>query len=74
MACDECKVEALLDGRRVLVTIRWENVDRLGIHPETWDKLYRCRHCGAYWDTGYRSYEEVSSDEARRRYPSLFPP
>lgn len=76
MACDQCKVEAEVDGRRVFVTIRRENVETLRTDPARWATLYRCRVCGTYWELGadQRSFTELSAGEARRRYPTLFAP
>lgn len=71
MGCDECKVEADVDGRRVLVTIRYENTDKLGIDPARWAILYRCRHCGGYWELEDRTFAERAPEYVRTKYPAL---
>lgn len=74
MACDECAVWAEVDGKRGLVTIRFENTDNLGIDPSTWRTLHRCRVCGTYYEmVDQRWFRELSVEEARGRYPTLVP-
>jgi hypothetical protein len=72
MACDQCAVWAEVDGERILVTVRAENTDQLGIDHATWDILCRCRVCGTYWELiNERRYQEIARDAAKRKYPTL---
>jgi hypothetical protein len=68
-------VETEPDGKRVLVTIRWENVDTVGTDASTWATLYRCRVCRAYWELrgDQRTFTELSAEDARRIFPGLIP-
>lgn len=72
MACSECEITAEVDGRKVHVKLRFENLEKLAWSDERNCFLYRCRACRTFWEScAYeKASREISLEEARRFYPA----
>lgn len=72
MGCENCELTAILDGTRVHVQVRLENLRKVTWSDERNCFLYQCLECLGLWESC--AYEKAASEitvaDARRWYPN----